>query len=69
LSVEGTRKIDNILLHPIWGPLLFLLVVVGVFEVVFSIGQPLSDGFGIFWPGWVNSCGRFCRRLAAIAGA
>ena len=46
LSVEGTRKIDNILLHPIWGPLLFLLVVVGVFEVVFSIGQPLSDGFG-----------------------
>ena len=34
------------LLHRIWGPLLFLLVVVGVFEVVFSIGQPLSDGFG-----------------------
>ena len=46
LSVEGTRKIDNILLHRIWGPLLFLLVVVSVFEVVFSIGQPLSDGFG-----------------------
>jgi ferrous iron transport protein B len=46
LSVEGTRKIDNILLHRIWGPLLFLLVVVGVFEVVFSIGQPMSDGFG-----------------------
>ena len=46
LSVEGTRKIDNILLHPIWGPLLFLVVVIGVFEVVFSIGQPLSDGFG-----------------------
>jgi len=46
LSVEGTRKIDNILLHRIWGPLLFLLVVIGVFEVVFSIGQPMSDGFG-----------------------
>jgi ferrous iron transport protein B len=46
LSVEGTHKIDNVLLHRIWGPLLFLLVVVGVFEVVFSIGQPLSDGFG-----------------------
>jgi ferrous iron transport protein B len=46
LSVENTRKIDNILLHRIWGPLLFLAVVVGVFEVVFSIGQPLSDGFG-----------------------
>ena len=46
LSAENTRKIDNVLLHRIWGPLLFLLVVVGVFEVVFSLGQPLSDGFG-----------------------
>src|SRR5271157_2499221 len=46
LSVEGTRKIDGVLLHRIWGPLLFLLVVIGVFEVVFSIGEPLSDGFG-----------------------
>jgi ferrous iron transport protein B len=46
LSVENSRKIDDVLLHRIWGPLLFLLVVVGVFEVVFSIGQPMSDGFG-----------------------
>ena len=46
LSVEGTRKIDDVLLHRFWGPLLFLFVVVSVFEVVFSIGQPLSDGFG-----------------------
>src|ERR1035441_329113 len=46
LSAESSRRVDNILLHRIWGPLLFLVVVVGVFEVVFSIGQPLSDGFG-----------------------
>ncbi|UWZ83621.1 ferrous iron transporter B [Occallatibacter riparius] len=46
LSAESSRKLDNILLHRIWGPLLFLVVVIGVFEVVFSIGQPLSDGFG-----------------------
>jgi ferrous iron transport protein B len=46
LSAETSRRIDNVLLHRLWGPLLFLLVVVGVFEVVFSIGQPLSDGFG-----------------------
>jgi ferrous iron transport protein B len=45
-SAENSRKLDNILLHRVWGPLLFLVVVVGVFEVVFSIGQPLSDGFG-----------------------
>jgi ferrous iron transport protein B len=46
LSAENTRRIDNVLLHRVWGPLLFLIVVVGVFEVVFSIGQPMSDGFG-----------------------
>src|SRR5208283_5027798 len=46
LSAENTRKIDNFLLHRIWGPLLFLLVVIAVFEVVFSVGQPLSNGFG-----------------------
>lgn len=46
LSAESSRKLDNVLLHRVWGPLLFLVVVVGVFEVVFSIGQPLSDGFG-----------------------
>ena len=45
LSAENSRRLDNILLHRIWGPLLFLVVVVAVFEVVFSIGQPLSDGF------------------------
>ena len=46
LSPENSRKLDDVLLHRIWGPLLFLVVVVGVFEVVFTIGQPLSDGFG-----------------------
>ena len=46
LSAENSRKLDNILLHRFWGPLLFLVVVIAVFEVVFSIGQPLSDGFG-----------------------
>jgi ferrous iron transport protein B len=46
LSAETSRKLDNILLHRVWGPLLFLIVVIGVFEVVFSIGQPLSNGFG-----------------------
>jgi len=31
VSAENTRKIDNVLLHRIWGPLLFLFVVIGVF--------------------------------------
>ena len=46
LSAQASRRVDKILLHPVWGPLLFLVVVFSVFEVVFSIGQPLSDGLG-----------------------
>jgi len=43
LSEEKSRRIDDILLHRVWGPLLFMLVVFAVFEAVFAIGQPLSD--------------------------
>jgi ferrous iron transport protein B len=46
LSAQASRRVDAVLLHRVWGPLLFLLVVISVFEVVFSIGQPLSDGLG-----------------------
>ncbi|HEX4038059.1 MAG TPA: ferrous iron transport protein B [Acidobacteriaceae bacterium] len=46
ISSEWTKRIDGVLLHKIWGPLVFLAVVFGVFQVVFSIGQPLSDGLG-----------------------
>ena len=41
-----TRRLDAILLHRVWGPLIFIVVVIAVFQVVFSIGQPLSDGLG-----------------------
>ncbi|HEX4004628.1 MAG TPA: ferrous iron transport protein B [Acidobacteriaceae bacterium] len=46
VSNQASKRIDGILLHRIWGPLIFLVVVFAVFQVVFSIGQPLSDGFG-----------------------
>ena len=41
-----TRRLDSVLLHRIFGPLIFLAVVIAVFQVVFTIGQPLSDGLG-----------------------
>ncbi|HEX3662348.1 MAG TPA: ferrous iron transport protein B [Acidobacteriaceae bacterium] len=46
LSSQWTKRIDGILLHRVWGPLIFLAVVFAVFQVVFALGQPLSDGFG-----------------------
>lgn len=46
LSASASQKLDSVLLHRLWGPLIFLVVVITVFEVIFAIGQPLSDGFG-----------------------
>jgi ferrous iron transport protein B len=43
LSGVWTRRLDSVLLHKIWGPLIFLAVVIGVFQVVFAAGLPLSD--------------------------
>jgi ferrous iron transport protein B len=42
-SSNWTRRLDAVLLHRIWGPLIFLAVVIGVFQVVFAAGLPLSD--------------------------
>jgi ferrous iron transport protein B len=41
-----TRRLDSLLLHRVFGPLFFLVVVIAVFQVVFTLGQPLSDGMG-----------------------
>ncbi len=39
-----TRRLDAIFLHPIAGPLVFLAVVVAVFQSIFSWAQPLMNG-------------------------
>jgi ferrous iron transport protein B len=41
-----TRRLDSVLLHRFGGPLIFLAVVFAVFQMVFSVGQPLSDHLG-----------------------
>jgi ferrous iron transport protein B len=38
-----TRRLDSVLLHRVFGPLIFLGIVMAVFQVVFMSGQPLSD--------------------------
>lgn len=45
LSPEWTRKLDSILLGRITGPLAFLVVVFAIFQIVFSVGLPISDAF------------------------
>jgi ferrous iron transport protein B len=35
--------LDSIFLHRRWGPIVFGLVVIGVFQSIFAVGQPLSN--------------------------
>ena len=51
-SPKWTRRLDSVLLHRAWGPIIFLLVVIAVFQVVFTLGQPLSDGLGKLLTDW-----------------
>jgi len=39
-----TRRLDAIFLHPIGGPLIFLVVVGAVFQTIFAGARPLMDG-------------------------
>ena len=43
LPPAWSRRIDDILLHKVWGPLVFMIVVGAVFQTVFGVGQPLSN--------------------------
>jgi ferrous iron transport protein B len=39
-----TRRLDAVFLHPVGGPLVFLIVVIAVFQAVFTGAQPLMGG-------------------------
>jgi len=43
LPAQWTRRLDALVLHRIWGPLIFIVVVGAVFQSVFGLGQPLSN--------------------------
>ncbi len=38
-----TQRLDSIFLHRTWGAIIFGVVVIGVFQTIFAIGQPLSN--------------------------
>jgi ferrous iron transport protein B len=41
---KWTRRLDSVFLHPWLGPLIFALVVAGVFQTIFVGAAPLMDG-------------------------
>ena len=53
-----TRRLDGVFLHPVVGPLVFLLVVLGVFQTIFSGAKPIMEALqtGIAASGqWVGA--------------
>ena len=45
------KRIDRILMHPVWGLLIFLLILLGLYTLTFDwLGTPISD----WLDGWVN---------------
>jgi len=43
-----TRRMDKVVLHPVWGAVIFLFIVITVFQLVFTVGQALGDWFTDF---------------------
>ena len=39
-----TRRLDKVLLHPVAGPVIFALVVIAVFQTIFTGAEPLMSG-------------------------
>ncbi len=42
-----TRRLDSVFLHPVGGPLVFMVVVVAVFQTIFSGARPIMDALQI----------------------
>ncbi len=40
---EWTYRLDRLFLHRLWGPLTFLIVVLAVFQSIFTVAKPLMD--------------------------
>ena len=52
-----TKRLDNLILNKVWGPLIFTGVVIAVFQCIFTLGQPLSDLFRTVLEGAGNKFG------------
>lgn len=49
-----TRRIDAVLLHPVWGTLVFFATMFAFFQVIFTVAAPLQDGVESFM-NWLGS--------------
>ena len=52
---ERTRRIDKVLLHPLWGTLVFFATMYAFFQIIFTVAAPINDAFenSFVWLGGV----------------
>ena len=46
---ERTRRIDKVLLHPLWGTLVFFATMYAFFQIIFTVAAPINDAFENFF--------------------
>ncbi len=50
---QRTQRIDAVLLHPVWGSLVFFATMFLFFQVIFTVAAPLQGGIESFF-GWLG---------------
>ena len=52
---ERTHRIDKVLLHPLWGTLVFFATMYLFFQIIFTVAAPINDAFENFfvWMGGI----------------
>jgi ferrous iron transport protein B len=64
-----TDRVDRWVTAPVLGPLIFLLVMWGVFEATTTVAAPLQDGLGRLVSGPVTAAGRWLFGLVGLTGS
>jgi ferrous iron transport protein B len=50
---RGTARVDAVLLHPLWGTIVFFAVMMAFFQTIFTLAAPLQDGVESFFT-WLS---------------
>ncbi|MDO5736082.1 MAG: ferrous iron transporter B, partial [Propionibacteriaceae bacterium] len=56
-SDQRTSRIDGVLLHPVWGTIIFFATMMAFFQVIFSVAAPMQDGIETFFA-WLGGVAR-----------
>ncbi len=56
-SDQRTSRIDGVLLHPVWGTVIFFATMMAFFQVIFTVAAPMQDGIETFFA-WLGGVAR-----------